>query len=169
MTDPGTLLVAGAAAVGCSALLGHWSSFQNLIISLTALCIGALVICNLPAMIFHIRMWFYLLKNKCHLFAKWAFFTRRWFGLRFLECRIFLGEFGILCRRCYISSYLLTNRQEFALYLRIWGFPDKPNYMFKVFDCIHSVMWPNDSSSPTATTNAAEAGQNQKEANEKRS
>jgi len=59
------------------------------------------------------------------------------------QLSIFFYECDMLRRRCCISSYLLTNPNEFALYLRIWGFPNKPNYMFKMFDYIHSVMWPS--------------------------
>lgn len=61
-----------------------------------------------------------------------------------LECRIFFYECDLIRRRCCVSSYFLTNRKELSFYFRVWGFPDKPNYMFKMFNYIHSVLWPND-------------------------
>ena len=61
--------------------------------------------------------------------------------------RMFFVECDLIRRRLLLSLNFLTYRQECALYFRLRGRPlDKPAYIFKMFDKIHSFMWPNDKS-----------------------
>jgi len=54
-------------------------------------------------------------------------------------------EIDLLRRRSLISLNFLTHSEECALYFRLRGRPlNKPDYVFKMFDKIHSMVWPNE-------------------------
>jgi hypothetical protein len=68
-----------------------------------------------------------------------------------LKCRLFFNECALLIIRSRLTLHFLMHRRELAHDDGIGGFPlDKPDYYFKMFDKFHSVMWPNDPSSPAA-------------------
>jgi hypothetical protein len=81
-----------------------------------------------------------------------TFACARWTQLRLLEFLIFFSELDLIRRRSLCSMKFLLHPSEAASYFRIWGFPlHKPDYMFKVFDKLHSVFWPNSNISTNSS------------------
>ena len=62
-----------------------------------------------------------------------------------LQSRISLLEGSLICRRLLISLKFLMHGQEGSFYGRIWCLSvHKPDYVFKMFNKFHGVMWPGD-------------------------
>ena len=58
-----------------------------------------------------------------------------------LECSIFIRLFF---KRAIFASHFLMHRKYRTLYFHVRGIPlYKPQYSFKMFDKLHSVLWPN--------------------------
>jgi hypothetical protein len=91
-------------AIACSALLGHCSWWNLLVIALAATGIGAFVIMLLKTNLCkgEVGVFFDVNKLESHSFTKWTFFAHRWFKLRFLELRMILR---ILLIRFYLLAY----------------------------------------------------------------
>ena len=163
--------MASVTGVACSALLGHWSTFQILVISLTTLGIGTFVMSNLPALKMKYWMWVQLCKLPGSPATKWAsicwllILESIYLSLVIVQLRLGMLKqdlklfyLGVLCRHLLLKqSYMLAKNRRRPM------FGDQFLYAIKWLHILCGAKWPNEPSSATATTNADEAGQTKKD------
>jgi len=136
MKTPESSSVTGKA-IRCIGLLG-----QTIMLDLTARYLHGVLVVKTSRRLFPGQIIKRLLF--CRRQYQGALFGSRWTQLRVLEFRIFFAELNYLRRRFLCSVQFFMHPTEAARYFWIWGFPlYKPDYMFKMFDKFHSVLWPN--------------------------